>query len=235
YVLNGSKMWITNGGDADTLVVYAKTDMEAGARGMTAFIVEKGMPGFSTAQKLDKLGMRGSSTCELVFENCEIPDENVLGEVDQGVKVLMSGLNTERLVLSGGPLGLMQAGFELSLGYMRERKQFDQPIGSFGIMQAKLADMYTSLQSARAYAYRVAEDYDNGRNSRVDPASCLLYASKAAVDVSLETIQTLGGNGYINDYPAGRLLRDAKLYEIGAGTQEIRRMLIGRELFAGKH
>ena len=236
WVANGSKMWITNGPDAEVLVVYTRTaPKDRGSRCMTAFIVEKGMPGFSTAQKLDKLGMRGSSTCELVFENCEIPDENVLGEVDQGVKVLMSGLNTERLVLSGGPLGLMQAGFELSLGYMRERKQFDQPIGSFGIMQAKLADMYTSLQSARAYAYRVAEDYDNGRNSRVDPASCLLYASKAAVDVSLETIQTLGGNGYINDYPAGRLLRDAKLYEIGAGTQEIRRMLIGRELFAGKH
>ncbi|MCB1600481.1 MAG: isovaleryl-CoA dehydrogenase [Lysobacterales bacterium] len=236
WVANGSKMWITNGPDAEVLVVYMRTaPKDRGSRCMTAFIVEKGMPGFSTAQKLDKLGMRGSSTCELVFENCEIPDENVLGEVDQGVKVLMSGLNTERLVLSGGPLGLMQAGFELSLGYMRERKQFDQPIGSFGIMQAKLADMYTSLQSARAYAYRVAEDYDNGRNSRVDPASCLLYASKAAVDVSLETIQTLGGNGYINDYPAGRLLRDAKLYEIGAGTQEIRRMLIGRELFAGKH
>jgi isovaleryl-CoA dehydrogenase len=171
----------------------------------------------------------------LVFQDCEIPDENVLGEVNQGVKVLMSGLNTERLVLSGGPLGLMQAGFELSLDYMRERKQFDQPIGSFGIMQAKLADMYTELQSSRAYAYRVAEDYDRGRRSRVDPASCLLYASRAAVNVSLETIQTLGGNGYINDYPAGRLLRDAKLYEIGAGTQEIRRMLIGRELFAGKH
>ena len=236
WVANGSKMWITNGPDAEVLVVYMRTaPKDRGSRCMTAFIVEKGMPGLSTAQKLDKLGMRGSSTCELVFENCEIPDENVLGEVDQGVKVLMSGLNTERLVLSGGPLGLMQAGFELSLGYMRERKQFDQPIGSFGIMQAKLADMYTSLQSARAYAYRVAEDYDNGRNSRVDPASCLLYASKAAVDVSLETIQTLGGNGYINDYPAGRLLRDAKLYEIGAGTQEIRRMLIGRELFAGKH
>ena len=236
WVANGSKMWITNGPDAEVLVVYMRTaPKDRGSRCMTAFIVEKGMPGFSTAQKLDKLGMRGSSTCELVFENCEIPEENVLGEVDQGVKVLMSGLNTERLVLSGGPLGLMQAGFELSLGYMRERKQFDQPIGSFGIMQAKLADMYTSLQSARAYAYRVAEDYDNGRNSRVDPASCLLYASKAAVDVSLETIQTLGGNGYINDYPAGRLLRDAKLYEIGAGTQEIRRMLIGRELFAGKH
>ena len=236
WVANGSKMWITNGPDAEVLVVYMRTaPKDRGSRCMTAFIVEKGMPGFTTTQKLDKLGMRGSSTCELVFQDCEIPEENVLGEVDQGVKVLMSGLNTERLVLSGGPLGLMQAGFELSLDYMRERKQFDQPIGSFGIMQAKLADMYTELQSSRAYAYRVAQDYDRGRRSRVDPASCLLYASRAAVNVSLETIQTLGGNGYINDYPAGRLLRDAKLYEIGAGTQEIRRMLIGRELFAGKH
>lgn len=235
WVANGSKMWITNGPDAEVLVVYMRTaPKERGSRTITAFIVERGMKGFRTAQKLDKLGMRGSNTCELVFEDCEIPVENVLGEVDQGVRVLMSGLDTERLVLSGGPLGLMQAGFELSLSYMRERKQFDQPIGSFGIMQAKLADMYTLLQSARAYAYRVAEDYDGGRKSRVDPASCLLYASKAAVDVSLETIQTLGGNGYINDYPAGRLLRDAKLYEIGAGTQEIRRMLIGRELFSGR-
>jgi isovaleryl-CoA dehydrogenase len=235
WVANGSKMWITNGPDAEVLVVYMRTaPKERGSRTITAFIVERGMKGFRTAQKLDKLGMRGSNTCELVFEDCEIPVENVLGEVDQGVRVLMSGLDTERLVLSGGPLGLMQAGFELSLSYMRERKQFDQPIGSFGIMQAKLADMYTLLQSARAYAYRVAEDYDRGRKSRVDPASCLLYASKAAVDVSLETIQTLGGNGYINDYPAGRLLRDAKLYEIGAGTQEIRRMLIGRELFSGR-
>lgn len=235
WVANGSKMWITNGPDAEVLVVYMRTaPKERGSRTITAFIVERGMKGFRPAQKLDKLGMRGSNTCELVFEDCEIPVENVLGEVDQGVRVLMSGLDTERLVLSGGPLGLMQAGFELSLSYMRERKQFDQPIGSFGIMQAKLADMYTLLQSARAYAYRVAEDYDGGRKSRVDPASCLLYASKAAVDVSLETIQTLGGNGYINDYPAGRLLRDAKLYEIGAGTQEIRRMLIGRELFSGR-
>ncbi len=235
WVANGSKMWITNGPDAEVLVVYMRTaPKDRGSRCMTAFIVEKGMPGFHTAQKLDKLGMRGSNTCELVFDDCEIPEENVLGEVDQGVKVLMKGLDTERLVLSGGPLGLMQCGFELTLGYVRERKQFDQPIGTFGIMQAKLADMYTKLQSARAYAYRVAEAYDHGKRSRVDPASCLLYASKAAVDVSLETIQALGGNGYINQYPAGRLLRDAKLYEIGAGTQEIRRMLIGRELFAGK-
>ena len=236
WIANGTKMWITNGPDAEVLVVYMRTaPKDRGSRCMTAFIVEKGMPGFHAAQKLDKLGMRGSSTSELVFNNCEIPDENVLGEVDQGVKVLMSGLNTERLVLTGGPLGLMQTGMELTLAYVRERKQFDQPIGNFGIMQAKLADMYTQLQSARAYAYRVAEDYDRGRRSRIDPASCLLYASKAAVDVSLETIQALGGNGYINDYPAGRLLRDAKLYEIGAGTQEIRRMLIGRELFAGKN
>jgi isovaleryl-CoA dehydrogenase len=236
WVANGTKMWITNGPDAEVLVVYMRTaPKDRGSRCMTAFIVEKGMKGFRSAQKLDKLGMRGSNTCELVFDDCEIPHENVLGEVDQGVKVLMSGLNTERLVLTGGPLGLMQCGMELTLAYVRERKQFDKPIGSFGIMQAKIADMYTSLQSARAYAYRVAEDYDRGRRSRVDPASCLLYASKAAVEVSLETIQSLGGNGYINDYPAGRLLRDAKLYEIGAGTQEIRRMLIGRELYGGKH
>ncbi len=235
WIANGSKMWITNGPDAEVLVVYLRTAPKSqGSRCMTAFIVEKGMPGFRTAQKLDKLGMRGSNTCELVFEDCEIPDENVLGEVDHGVKVLMSGLNTERLVLSGGPLGLMQAALELTLGYVRERKQFDQAIGTFGIMQAKLADMYTAWQSASAYAYRVAQDYDSGKYSRVDPASCLLYASKAAVDVSLEAIQALGGNGYINDYPAGRFLRDAKLYEIGAGTQEIRRMLIGRELFSGK-
>jgi isovaleryl-CoA dehydrogenase len=235
WVANGSKMWITNGPDADVLVVYMRTaPKERGSRSITAFIVEKGMKGFRSAQKLDKLGMRGSNTCELVFEDCEIPATNVLGEINQGVKVLMSGLDTERLVLTGGPLGLMQAGIELSLAYMRERKQFDQPIGSFGIMQAKLADMYTALQAARAYAYRVAAEYDAGRRSRVDPASCLLFASRAAVEVALETIQTLGGNGYINDYPAGRLLRDAKLYEIGAGTQEIRRMLIGRELFSGR-
>ncbi len=235
WVANGSKMWITNGPDAETLVVYMRTaPKDRGSRTMTAFIVEKGMPGFRTAQKLDKFGMRGSNTCELVFDDCEIPDENVLGEVDNGVKVLMSGLNTERLVLSGGPLGLMQAALELTLGYVRERKQFDQPIGTFGIMQAKIADMYTSLQSARAYAYRVAQDYEAGNLSRIDPASCLLYASKVSVEVTLEAIQALGGNGYINDFPAGRLLRDAKLYEIGAGTQEIRRMLIGRELFAGK-
>ncbi len=235
WIANGSKMWITNGPEAQVLVVYMRTaPKEAGSRCMTAFIVEKGMPGFRTAQKLDKLGMRGSNTCELVFEDCEIPAENVLGEVDQGVKVLMSGLNTERLVLTGGPLGLMQAAMDISVAYARERKQFDQAIGSFGIMQAKLADMYTALQSSRAFAYRVAEDYDRGHQSRIDPASCLLHASRSAVEVTLEAIQTLGGNGYINEYPTGRLLRDAKLYEIGAGTNEIRRMLIGRELFLGK-
>ncbi len=235
WIANGSKMWITNGPEAQVLVVYMRTaPKEAGSRCMTAFIVEKGMSGFRTAQKLDKLGMRGSNTCELVFEDCEIPAENVLGEVDQGVKVLMSGLNTERLVLTGGPLGLMQAAMDISVAYARERKQFDQAIGSFGIMQAKLADMYTALQSSRAFAYRVAEDYDRGHQSRIDPASCLLHASRSAVEVTLEAIQTLGGNGYINEYPTGRLLRDAKLYEIGAGTNEIRRMLIGRELFLGK-
>ncbi len=233
YIANGSKMWITNGPEADVLVVYMRTaGKEHKSRAMSAFIVEKGMKGYSTAQKLDKLGMRGSNTCELVFDNCEIPAENLLGELNQGVQVLMSGLNTERLVLCGGPLGLMQSALEISLGYVRERKQFDAPIGSFGIMQAKIADMYTALQSARAFAYMVAGDYDRGHKSRIDPASCLLHASRSAVEVTLEAIQCLGGNGYINEYPTGRLLRDAKLYEIGAGTNEIRRMLIGRELFA---
>lgn len=235
WIANGSKMWITNGPDADVLVVYMRTrDRSHKSRAMTAFIVEKGMPGFRTAQKLDKIGMRGSNTCELVFENCAIPAENVLGELHEGVRVLMSGLNTERLVLSGGPLGLMQAAIDLVLPYLRERKQFDVPIGTFGIMQAKLADMYTQLQSSRAYAYRVAEDYDRGHKSRIDPASCLLHASRSAVALGLEAIQALGGNGYINEYPAGRILRDAKLYEIGAGTNEIRQMLIGRELFEGR-
>jgi isovaleryl-CoA dehydrogenase len=201
---------------------------------MTAFIVEKGMKGFTTAQKLDKLGMRGSNTCELVFEDCEIPAENVLGEVNQGVKILMSGLNTERLVLSGGPLGLMQAALDLTLPYVRERKQFDVPIGTLGLMQAKIADMYTSLQSARAFAYRVAADYDGGHCSRVDPAACLLHATEGAVACGLEASQALGGNGSIHEFPAGRILRDAKLYAIGAGTNEIRRMLIGRELFEGR-
>jgi isovaleryl-CoA dehydrogenase len=236
YIANGSKMWITNGPEADVLVVYMRTaGKEYKSRAMSAFIIEKGMPGFRTAQKLDKLGMRGSNTCELVFEDCEIPAENLLGELNQGVQVLMSGLNTERLVLSGGPLGLMQAALDLALAYVRERRQFDQPIGTFGIMQAKLADMYTALQSARAFAYMVAADYDRGDKSRMDPAACLLHASRSAVEVTLEAIQCLGGNGYINEYPTGRLLRDAKLYEIGAGTNEIRRMLIGRELFAGAH
>ena len=236
WIANGNKMWITNGPEADVLVVYMRTaGKDAGSQCMTAFIVEKGMPGFSTAQKLDKLGMRGSNTCELVFQNCGIPAENVLGQVHQGVKVLMSGLNTERLVLSGGPLGLMQAAMDVALPYVRERKQFDVAIGTFGIMQAKIADMYTALQSSRAFAYQVARDYDAGHKSRIDAASCLLHASDSAVQVALEAIQTLGGNGYINEYPTGRLLRDAKLYAIGAGTNEIRRMLIGRELFNGHH
>ena len=234
WVANGSKMWITNGPEAGVLVVYMRTaGKDAGSRCMTAFIVEKGMPGFRTAQKLDKLGMRGSNTCELVFEDCRIPHENVLGEVNQGVKVLMRGLNTERVVLTGGPLGLMQAALDSALPYVRERRQFDAPIGSFGIMQAKIADMYTALASSRAFAYQVARDYDEGRDSRIDAAAVLLHATDSAVQVGLEAIQCLGGNGYINEYPTGRILRDAKLYAIGAGTNEIRRMLIGRELFAG--
>ena len=235
WVANGNKMWITNGPEADVLLVYMRTaGKDAGSKCMTAFIVERGMKGFSTAQKLDKLGMRGSNTCELVFENCEIPAENVLGEVNQGVRVLMSGLNTERLVLSGGPIGLMQAALDITLPYVRERKQFDAAIGTFGLMQGKLADMYTALQSSRAFAYQVARGFDEGQGSRAAAAGCLLHASEAAVQVTLEAIQSLGGNGYINEYPAGRLLRDAKLYAIGAGTNEIRRMLIGRELFHGK-
>ncbi|MGB8715930.1 MAG: isovaleryl-CoA dehydrogenase [Rhodanobacteraceae bacterium] len=235
WIANGSKMWITNGPDADVVLVYLRTsDKRAGSRCMTAFIVEKGMPGYSTAQKLDKLGMRGSNTCELVFDNCEIPDANRVGEVDEGVRVLMSGLDTERLVLSGGPIGLMQAAMDVTVPYVRERKQFNAPIGTFGIMQAKVADMYTAMQSSRAYAYMVAQDFDANVKSRVDPASCLLHASQSAVQVALEAVQALGGNGYINEYPTGRILRDAKLYEIGAGTNEIRRMLIGRELFHGK-
>jgi isovaleryl-CoA dehydrogenase len=225
-------MWITNGPDADVLVVYMRTaEKDQGSKAMTAFLIEKDMPGFSTSQKLDKLGMRGSNTCELVFEDCIIPDENVLREVNQGVKVLMSGLNYERMVLSGGPIGIMQAAMDLVLPYVHERWQFDRPIGTFELIQGKLADMYTSLQAARAFCYRVASDCDQGTVSRKDTASCLMFASESAVRVSLEAIQTLGGNGYINDYPAGRLLRDAKLYDIGAGTNEIRRMLIGRELF----
>ena len=235
WVANGSKMWITNGPDADVLLVYMRTaPRNAGSRCMTAFIIEKGMKGFSTAQKLDKLGMRGSNTCELVFDNCEIPAENIVGEVNEGVRVLMSGLDTERLVLSGGPIGLMQAALDVALPYVRERKQFNAPIGTFGMMQAKIADMYTKLQSSRGFAYMVAQEFDAGVKSRIDPAACLLNASENAVKVALEAIQTLGGNGYINEYPTGRLLRDAKLYEIGAGTNEIRRMLIGRELFHGR-
>ncbi len=235
WVANGSKMWITNGPEADVLIVYMRTaGIDAGSRCTTALLVEKGMPGFATAPKLDKLGMRGSNTCELVFENCRIPAENVLGEVNQGVKVLMSGLNSERLILSGGPIGLMQAAIDITLPYLRERKQFNEPIGSFGIMQGKLADMYTALQTSRAYVYQVAREYDSGRRSRIDTAACLLHASRSGVDVALEAIQALGGNGYINDYATGRILRDAKLYEIGAGTNEIRRMLIGRELVNAK-
>src|SRR5688500_2834302 len=235
WIANGTKMWITNGPEADVLIVYMRTaGKEHGSRAMTAFLVEKGMKGFTTAQTLDKVSMRGSNTGELVFEDCAIPEDNVLGEVNQGVKVLMSGLNTERLVLTGGPIGLMQAAMDVALPYVRERRQFDAPIGTFGLMQGKIADMYTALQSSRAYAYLVAQNYDAGTKSRIDPASCLLHASQSAVQVALEAIQALGGNGYINEYPAGRILRDAKLYEIGAGTNEIRRMLIGRELFHGK-
>jgi isovaleryl-CoA dehydrogenase len=235
WVANGSKMWITNGPDADVLLVYMRTaPRAAGSRCMTAFIVEKGMKGFSTAQKLDKLGMRGSNTCELVFEDCEIPAENIVGEVNEGVRVLMSGLDTERLVLSGGPIGIMQSAIDITLPYVRERKQFNAPIGTFGLMQGKVADMYTALQSSRGFAYMIAQQFDTNVRSRIDPAACLLNASQNAVKVALEAIQALGGNGYINEYPAGRLLRDAKLYEIGAGTNEIRRMLIGRELFHGK-
>ncbi len=232
WIANGNKMWITNGPDAHVLIVYMRTaGPEAGSKCMTAFIIEKDFKGFSTAQKLDKLGMRGSNTCELVFEDCEIPEENVLGEVNEGVKVLMSGLNTERMVLSGGPIGIMQAAMDICLPYVHERKQFGKPIGMFELMQGKMADMYVALQSSRAFAYRVAEQYDNGNDSRKDAAALLLFTSENAVKVALESIQTLGGNGYINEFPTGRLLRDAKLYDIGAGTNEIRRMLIGRELF----
>ncbi|MBB4128649.1 isovaleryl-CoA dehydrogenase [Xanthomonas translucens] len=231
YVLNGNKMWITNGPDADVLVVYAKTDPAGGARGITAFLVEKGMPGFSTAQKLDKLGMRGSNTCELVFQDCEVPAENVLGSVGGGVRVLMSGLDYERLVLSGGPLGLMAAAMDVVLPYVHERRQFGEAIGSFQLMQGKLADMYVGLNACRAYVYAVARACDAGRTTRQDAAGAILYAAEKATWLTGQAIQVLGGNGYINDYPTGRLWRDAKLYEIGAGTSEIRRMLIGRELF----
>jgi len=231
YVLNGSKMWITNGPEASTLVVYAKTDMAAGAKGITAFIIEKTMAGFSTAQKLDKLGMRGSNTCELVFENCEVPAENILGQEGAGVRVLMSGLDYERLVLSGGPLGIMQACMDVVVPYIHEREQFGQAIGHFELIQGKIADMYTTLSSQRAYVYAVAQACDRGETARKDAAGCILMSAEAATQMALQAIQTLGGNGYTNEFPAGRLLRDAKLYEIGAGTSEIRRMLIGRELF----
>ena len=231
YVLNGTKMWITNGPDAEVLVVYAKTDPDAGKHGISALLVEKGMAGFSTAQKLDKLGMRGSNTCELVFEDCEVPEENLLGPLNEGVAVLMSGLDYERLVLSAGPLGIMQACMDVVVPYLHERKQFERPIGSFQLMQGKLADMYTTMNAAKAYVYAVAKACDRGETARKDAAGAILYAAEKATWMALEAIQCLGGNGYINDFATGRLLRDAKLYEIGAGTSEIRRMLIGRELF----
>jgi isovaleryl-CoA dehydrogenase len=231
WLLNGRKMWITNGPDADVFVVYAKTDGSAGPRGISAFIVERGAPGFGTAQKLDKLGMRGSGTCELLFDDCVVPGENLLGTENAGVRVLMSGLDFERVVLAGGSLGLMAAALDLVLPYVRERRQFGQPIGTFELMQGKIADMYTSLNAARAYVYAVARACDARTARRRDAASCILFAAERATHAGLEAIQALGGNGYINDYAAGRVLRDAKLYEIGAGTQEIRRMLIGRELF----
>lgn len=233
YVLNGHKMWITNGPDANVLVVYAKTDKHAGSKGITAFIIEKDFPGFRTAQKLDKLGMRGSNTCELVFEDCRVPAEQILGKLNQGVKVLMSGLDYERTILAAGPVGIMQACLDVALPYAQERKQFNQPIGEFQLIQAKLADMYTELNASRAYLYAVASACDQGRVSRKDAASVILYTAERATQMALQAIQILGGNGYVNEYPTGRLLRDAKLYEIGAGTSEIRRMLIGRELFHG--
>ncbi len=231
YVLNGNKFWITNGPHAETLVVYGKTDPDAGPRGITAFLIEKGMTGFSTAQKLDKLGMRGSDTCELIFEDCEVPFENVLGEEGRGVEVLMSGLDYERVVLCGGPLGIMQACLDIVVPYVHDRQQFGQPIGQFQLMQGKLADMYVGLSTSRAYVYAVAQACDRGETARKDAAGAILYSAEKATWMALEAIQALGGNGYINDYATGRLLRDAKLYEIGAGTSEIRRYLIGRELF----
>src|SRR5690606_4923678 len=232
YVLNGSKMWITNGPEADVLVVYATLDPDLGARGITAFIIERGMPGFRTAQKLDKLGMRGSDTCELVFENCRVPVENVLHKEGLGIEVLMSGLDYERVVLAGGPLGIMRACLDVVLPYVHERRQFDRPIGCFELMQGKLADMYTAMNASRAFVYAVAGAFHRGRARRYDAAAAILKASEAATWVAGQAVQALGGNGYTTEYPAGRLWRDAKLYEIGAGTNEIRRMLIGRELFA---
>jgi isovaleryl-CoA dehydrogenase len=231
YLLNGSKMWITNGPEANTLVVYARTDPAAGSRGITAFVIEKGMPGFSTAQKLDKLGMRGSNTCELVFQNCGVPAANMLAQEGHGLKVLMSGLDYERVVLAGGPLGIMAACLDVVLPYVHERRQFGQAIGEFQLMQGKLADMYTTMNACRAYVYAVAQACDRGETTRKDSAGAILYAAEKATWMAGEAIQCLGGNGYINEYPTGRLWRDAKLYEIGAGTSEIRRMLIGRELF----
>jgi isovaleryl-CoA dehydrogenase len=231
YILNGNKMWITNGPDADTLVVYAKTDVSAGPKGITAFLIEKGFKGFSTAQKLDKLGMRGSNTCELVFRDCEVPEENVLGELNRGVQVLMSGLDYERAVLAGGPVGIMQACMDVVIPYVHEREQFGRPIGEFQLMQGKVADMYTTLNACKAYVYAVAKACDRGETTRKDAAGAILYAAEKATWMAGEAIQALGGNGYINEYATGRLWRDAKLYEIGAGTSEIRRMLIGRELF----
>jgi len=231
YVLNGSKMWITNGPDADTLVVYGKTDPEAGSHGITAFLIENGFAGFEPAPKLDKLGMRGSNTSELVFQDCEVPEENVLGEEGHGVQVLMSGLDYERLVLSGGPLGIMQSCLDVVVPYVHQREQFGQPIGEFQLIQAKLADMYTSLSACQSYVYAVARAADRGETNRKDAAGCLLFTAEQATQVALQAVQTLGGNGYINEFPTGRLLRDAKLYEIGAGTSEIRRLIIGRELF----
>ena len=231
YILNGNKMWITNGPEANTYVVYAKTDPDAGARGITAFIVERGFPGFSQAQKLDKLGMRGSNTCELVFQDCEVPEENILGAEGKGVNVLMSGLDYERTVLSGGPVGIMQACLDIVLPYLHDRKQFGQSIGEFQLMQGKVADMYTELNASRAYLYAVASACDRGEDSRKDAAAVILFTAEKATQMACQAIQALGGNGYINEYATGRLLRDAKLYEIGAGTSEVRRMLIGRELF----
>ncbi|MFS1437972.1 isovaleryl-CoA dehydrogenase [Shewanella sp. 10N.286.48.A6] len=231
YILNGNKMWITNGPDADTLVIYAKTDADKGPHGITAFIVEKTFKGFSTAQKLDKLGMRGSNTCELVFENCEVPEENILGGLNNGVKVLMSGLDYERVVLSGGPLGIMNACMDIVMPYIHEREQFGKSIGQFQLVQGKLADMYTGMNAAKSYIYNVAKSCDRGETTRKDAAGAILYSAELATKMALDAIQLLGGNGYINEYATGRLLRDAKLYEIGAGTSEIRRMLIGRELF----
>ncbi|EPJ44054.1 MAG: isovaleryl-CoA dehydrogenase [Osedax symbiont Rs2] len=231
YLLNGNKMWITNGPDANTYVIYAKTDLQAGAKGITAFIVERDFPGFSRQQKLDKLGMRGSNTCELVFQDCPVPKENILGELNSGVAVLMSGLDYERLVLSGGPLGIMQAALDISVPYIRDRQQFGKAIGEFQLVQGKIADMYTQMNASKSYTYMCAMAAERGEISRKDAAGCILYTAETATKLSLDAIQLLGGNGYVNDFATGRLLRDAKLYEIGAGTSEVRRMLIGRELF----